>query len=140
MRKKILALTKFKFFRFMCVGVLNTMFGYGMYALFIFLGMHYTLAVLCSTFLGILFNFKTIGVLVFKNGDNRLIFRFFAVYGLIYAINVFCLKLLKLQGFQNMYINGLVLVIPLALLSFTLNKFFVFERGKNENICSKQRL
>ena len=116
------------FVKFLFVGALNTLFGYSMYALFIFLGLHYSLAVFCSTVLGILFNFKTIGVIVFKNSDNRLIFKFFGVYALIYVLNVSGLTLLKTLGSGNMYINGLILVIPLALLSFLLNKKFVFSK------------
>jgi putative flippase GtrA len=122
------------------VGVLNTAFGYSVYALFIFLGFHYTAAVLISTVLGVLFNFKTIGVLVFKNNNNRLIFRFFAVYALNYVLNVSFLKALKTAGSENMYINGLIIVLPLALLSFVLNKKFVFKRGPDENIGSQQCL
>ncbi|MCL2335252.1 MAG: GtrA family protein [Endomicrobia bacterium] len=129
-----------QFISFLFVGALNTVFGYSMYALFIFLGLKYPVAVLFSTILGVLFNFKTIGVLVFKNGDNRLILRFFAVYAIIYVLNVAGLALLKSAGSQNMYINGLILVLPLALLSFFLNKKFVFERGTNEDIGSQQRL
>jgi len=129
-----------QFINFLFVGALNTGFGYCAYALFIFTGLHYSIAVLFSTILGVLFNFKTIGVLVFKNGDNRLILRFFAVYAIIYLLNVSGLKLFKSLGSQNMYVNGLILVLPLAFLSFFLNKKFVFERGTNENIGSQQRL
>lgn len=134
MKEKILNKIDKKFIRFLFVGALNTVFGYSLYALFIFLGLHYTIAVLFSTILGILFNFKTIGVLVFKNNNNRLINRFFAVYAINYILNVSFLKIFKMAGMENMYINGLILVLPLALLSFILNKKFVFKRGSDENI------
>ncbi len=119
-----------KFIRFLFVGALNTLFGYSIYALFIFIGLHYSLAVFFSTILGILFNFKTIGILVFKNNDNSLIFRFFGVYAINYILNVSALTLLKFSGSDNMYINGLIVVFPLALLSFILNKKFVFVKRK----------
>lgn len=128
--KQFYAKTDKKFIRFLFVGALNTLFGYLVYALFIFLGLHYSLAVFCSTILGILFNFKTIGVIVFNNNNNRLIFRFFAVYGINYILNVAGLTLLKFMGSDNMYINGLFLVLPLALLSFLLNKKYVFLKRK----------
>ena len=60
-----------RFPQFVLVGILNTAFGYGCFALFIYLGLHYTIAVLLGTCLGILFNFKTLGHLVFKNKQNR---------------------------------------------------------------------
>lgn len=113
-------------FRFILVGILNTIFGYSLFAIFIFLNMHYSLAVFLSTLLGVLFNFKTIGKLVFDSHDNSLIFRFIFVYVLLYLINISCLWFFKISGFENMYINGFVLLIPLALISFILNKKFVF--------------
>ncbi len=111
--------------KFLLVGVLNTAFGYSLFALFIFLGVHYSLAVLLSTVLGILFNFKTIGRLVFRSHNNRLIFRFVATYGLTYLLNVVILRIL--DGLRvNMYIAGMLLLIPLALISFVLQKKYVF--------------
>jgi putative flippase GtrA len=134
MKEKILDKIDKRFIRFLFVGALNTAFGYSLYAVFIFLGLHYSIAVFFSTILGILFNFKTIGILVFKNGNNRLIHRFFAVYAVNYILNVSFLKIFKTAGMENMYINGLILVLPLAVLSFILNKKFVFKRGPDENI------
>ncbi len=116
--------------KFIIVGILNTAFGYSLFALFIFLNMHYSLAVFLSTVLGVLFNFKTIGKLVFDSHDNSSIFRFIAVYVLLYLINISCLWFFKISGFENMYINGFVLLIPLALISFILNKKFVFKGKK----------
>lgn len=115
-----------KFIKFILVGILNTAFGYSLFALFIFLNIHYSLAVFLSTVLGVLFNFKTIGKLVFDSHDNSLIFRFIAVYVLLYLINISCLWFFKISGFENMYINGVVLLTPLAVVSFVLNKKFVF--------------
>ena len=107
------------------VGGINTIFGYALFALFIFLGFHYAMASFLSTVLGVLFNFKTTGVLVFRNKDNRLLFRFFGVYSVVYVINVLMLKALGIAGF-DMYLAGALVIIPLAVLSFVLNKLFVF--------------
>jgi putative flippase GtrA len=114
-----------KFFRFILVGILNTLFGYLLYALFIFLKMHYAQAVLLATIIGALFNFKTIGALVFKNSDNRLIFRFLSVYLVTYLFNVVALKGFARIGF-NMYLAGLLVAFPAALISFVLQNFLVF--------------
>lgn len=119
-----------KVIKFLLVGILNTIFGYSLFALFIFLNIHYSLAVFLSTVLGVLFNFKTIGKLVFDSHDNSLIFRFIAVYVLLYLINISCLWFFKISGFENMYINGFVLLVPLALISFLLNKKYVFKGEK----------
>ena len=42
------------FFTYILVGILNTAVGYGLFALFISFGIHYSLAVLLSTLLGVL--------------------------------------------------------------------------------------
>lgn len=124
----MIAMIKRQAVKFLLVGILNTAFGYGLFALFIYLGLYYPFAVLFSTILGVLFNFKTIGKLVFGSSDNGLIFRFILVYIITYFLNIFFLWLFKWLGFDNMYINGFVLLIPLAAVSFLLNKFFVFRR------------
>jgi putative flippase GtrA len=111
--------------RFFLVSGLNTIFGYGMFVLLIAIGLHYSMAVFIGTLLGILFNFKTIGTLVFKKRNNRLIFKFFMVYGIIYLVNVGCLTLLKHFG-MNVYVAGALLLIPIGLIAFLLNKLFVF--------------
>ncbi len=116
-----------KFIKFLLVGVLNTIFGYGLFAFFIFLDIDYPIAVLLSTILGVMFNFKTIGKLVFDSHDNSLIFRFVLVYVVIYILNVSGLWALKNMSYENMYINGFVLLAPLAIISFVLNKKFVFK-------------
>ena len=116
-------------FRFLLVGGLNTAFGYGMFALFILLGVHYAVAAFLSTVLGILFNFKTTGTIVFKSHDNRLILRFFGVYGFMYVIGVANLKLFKELG-VHVLITAAVFTLPGAMLSFWLMRRFVFRESK----------
>jgi putative flippase GtrA len=116
---------KNKLIRFFIVSGINTIFGYGLFALLIFIGLYYPFALLISTISGILFNFKTIGALVFKNHNNRLIFKFFGVYGITYLCNLAGLALLK--SFEiNIYLAGAILIAPIGLLAFVLNKEFVF--------------
>jgi putative flippase GtrA len=120
-----------KFIKFLFVGGLNTLFGYGIFALLIYLGLHYALAAGLGTVLGILFNFKTTGVLVFKNHDNRLIFKFFGVYGITYIVNVLALSVFNFFQISN-YIAGAILILPMAVLSFILFKKYVFKEAGNE--------
>jgi putative flippase GtrA len=115
------------FIRFLLVGGINTLFGYGMFAFFLFLNLHYAIASLLSTIVGVLFNFKTTGRLVFQSNDNRLIVRFFAVYGMVYVLNVLLLKAFKWIGL-DLYLSGAILILPLAIVSYLLNKRFVFKK------------
>lgn len=112
---------------YMLVGVLNTAVGYSLFALFIFLGVHYSLAVLLSTILGVLFNFKSIGRIVFKNSDNRLIGRFISVYVVTYLLNIAGLRLMSSSG-MDMYLAGALLLLPMALISFFLHRTLVFSK------------
>lgn len=110
------------------MGVLNSIFGYGCFALLLYLGVHYALALFIATIVGVLFNFKTTGWLVFKSNDNRLVFRFASTYAIVYAVNVSSLKALSLVGI-DMYYGGAALIFPMAVLAYILNKRFVFKNG-----------
>lgn len=110
---------------FIGVGIINTLFGYCLYALFIFLGLHYSTAVFFATMLGVLFNFKTIGKFVFHKNDNRLIFKFVGVYTVVFCVNIIVIKVLLWYGMDE-YIAGFCALIPSAIVSFVLNKMFVY--------------
>lgn len=117
-----------RFVRFLIVGGINTAFGYGVYALLIFLKFHYAVAALLATILGVLFNFKTTGTIVFNSSDNSLLFKFIGVYTIIYVVNTGALKVFHSYD-VDMYLAGAVMLLPTAVLSFLLNKKFVFMKG-----------
>lgn len=123
--RTINTLHKNKLIRFFLVSGINTAFGYGLFAILISVGITYQVALLVSTIAGILFNFKTIGGLVFKNHNNILIFKFFTVYCITYLCNLGGLALFN--SFEiNIYLGAALLLIPIGLLTFMLNKLFVF--------------
>lgn len=117
------------FIKFILVGILNTLWGYFVYALLLYLGIHYSFAVIVATILGILFNFKTTGVLVFKNHNNTLLFKFLIVYAIICVLNLICLKIAEFNNF-NLYIAGFVVTCFMAILSFLMNKYWVFKKDE----------
>jgi len=124
--KKIVSfLSKNQFLLFILVGAINTIFGYSVFALFVYIGIHYVLAVFFATCIGVLFNFKTIGKVVFKNSENSRIFKFIMVYAVQYLINISLIKLFILFG-SNTYIAGAFSTFFCAILSYFLNKNFVF--------------
>lgn len=119
-----------QFVRFLAVGGLNVAFSYSVYSFLIFIGLHYSLAALFGTILSVLFNFKTTGLLVFKISDNSLLIKFFAVYGIIYLLNLACLYILIDLFGLSPYLAGGILILPLAIVSFLLNKKFVFKQTR----------
>lgn len=113
--------------KFLLVGGINTLFGYSVFALFIYLDFQYFLASFFSTMLSVLFNFKTIGSIVFQNKNNRLFFRFITVYLINYLLSVISLKFLLMNEI-NLYYAGAIITLPLAIVSFILNKVYVFSQ------------
>lgn len=118
-----------KFIRFLFVGLLNTLFGYTFFSLLIFLKLDYRLALFIATVFGVLFNFKTIGVFVFKKKNNKCIIRFVIVYSLTYLLNIFCLQITNYLGI-SLLVSQAFLLLPLAIISYFLNKKFVFKYRK----------
>lgn len=117
-----------QFIKFLFVGMLNTIFGYTIYAFFVFIGFGYILAPLFSTIAGIIFNFKTTGIIVFNSKKNSLFFKFFFVYVLSYILSVIFLKLFIICGVSNLYISGFIVTILMAFFNYTMNKHFVFNK------------
>lgn len=115
-----------QFFTFILVGMINTIFGYSIFTLFIYLHFHYSIAMLVATCLGILFNFQTTGVIVFKNQNKKLILQFIAVYATMYFLSLTLLNIIRWMGISNLYISGAIVTCITPLISFTLNKFYVF--------------
>ena len=75
--------------------------------------------------LGVLFNFKTTGRLVFASRDHTRFWRFILVYAVVYGVNVGSIRLLTLAGASVPVASGLTL-LPMAVLGFLLNRSFVF--------------
>lgn len=119
-----------QFVLFLIMGGINTLFYYGLYSLLIFMGLHYSAAVVIGTVCGVLFNFQTFGRVVFKNCQFRLLGRFIGVYTIVCSVNIVGLKLLEIAGLPNKYIAGAIMVLPCALLGYVLNKTFVFNQPK----------
>ena len=114
-----------RWLRFLVVGGINTGFGYGVYALLVYLGVNFAVSNLCSLVLGILFSFRTQGTLVFKNSKSGLFLRYVAMWTVLYLSNTLMIgSLIKLGA--NAYSAGALAIIPTAALSFFLQKHFVF--------------
>lgn len=112
--------------KFILVGSINTLVGVGLYCLFLYLGADYRLSVILSTCLGVLFNFKSIGLFVFKNSNNKLIYRFLGVYLVGYFVNIGLIRLFLTFSILNAYYAGIAATPIVAILSFFLQKKIVY--------------
>jgi len=116
------------FARFLVSGVINTAFGYSVFAFFIFIGCGDFTAPLFAEICGVIFNFNTIGGMVFGDRSRKLFWRFALVYLTIYIFQVSGLKIFAACGVENRYLSGFILLFPGAFLSYTLNKKLVFRK------------
>lgn len=115
-----------KFLKFLFVGCLNTLFGYCLYALLITIGLIANVALFFQYIIGVLWNFKTTGSIVFNNHNNRLLLKFVLSYVFTFLINSLLLNFLI--KYLNEYISQAILILPIAMLSFLIFKFWVFKK------------
>lgn len=108
-----------RFMRFVLVGLLNTAFGYSVYAAFIVLGVTPQIALLMQFVIGAIWNFFTHARLVFDSRGYRRLPIYLACYALVYAINAILLKLALLAGLGPLVAQALILPIT-VVLSFVL--------------------
>jgi len=118
-----------RFVRFLLIGGVNTAFGYGVYALALFLGAHYAAATTASTVLGVAFNFVTTGSVVFGGLRGASPLRFAGVYAVTWAAGVLGLRAAHALGI-DLYLAGFLLLLPCAALSFLLLRAFVFKEPR----------
>ena len=105
------------------------LFGYCAFAVLILVRIPYPVAAFFSTIASILFNFKSYGVVVFGSHDNRLIFRFFAVYAVCFLVGLVPLAWAKANGVPIRRVAA-ICALPMAALAFTLQRAFVFPPGR----------
>ena len=117
---------RYTFIRFVFIGVINTCFSYSVYATLLYCGLQYMVASLIALILGIIFSFKSQGKFVFYNNDNKIFFRFLAIWIIIYLFNILIIRFTMDIGL-NAYQAGALAIIPVTIFSYILQKFLVFK-------------
>jgi len=121
-----------KFITFILTGILNTFVGYLFYSCALFFTGNKPVSLAVDYILSIFFNFKTYSALVFNSNDNGRIFRFVAVYVLVYFMNVGILSLLCRIFSINGYIGqGISLMIVPFIMFFLMDAFVFHSREKS---------
>lgn len=114
-----------RIFRFLATGVLNTTVGYLLFAVLHFAGLGKFAAIVAATAIGALFNFLSIGSLVFRQRGLARLPVFLAVYAAQCAVNVAGMRGLTAAGLTP-YVAQLVLVPGLAAGTYVALRRFVF--------------
>lgn len=119
-----------KAIKFLGAGILNTVFGYGVYIALLYVGMPYWLALLTSTIMGVVFNYLSFGRLVFNRNESWPVFgRFVVAYALIYCVNAMLLSLLINYLLINPYM-GQITCIPICVaMSWIAMHYWVYKKN-----------
>lgn len=116
--------------RFAAAGVWNTGVSYGVYALAIFLGAPYYVAVFAANVAGAANNYLTFSVFVFgdrpKSGAARYLAGFVSVYVFAVAAVGVCVDILGIDP----YLGGFLPLPFVAAFSFAVNNWFVFREAR----------
>ena len=117
-----------KIIKFLSAGVLNTVFGYSVYAVLLFIKTPYLLALFVVTVAGIIFNYFSFGRLVFNGHGGWFVFgKFVIAYALIYGVNAAVLRVFTIDFLLSPYL-GQVICIPISvLLSWLLMNYWVYK-------------
>jgi putative flippase GtrA len=117
--------TASQFLAFLAVGILNTAFGYGVFAGLYLLGVSHRVAIVVATGAGVGFNYFTTGRLVFTGLGAWTFVRFVLTYAVICLVNILLVDAATARGISALsaQLFALLIVVP---LSFAGNKWFAF--------------
>jgi putative flippase GtrA len=118
-----------KIMKFITAGILNTIFGYTVFAVLMFVGNSYLIALFLSTVVGVIFNYFSFGHIVFNVHSGWLVFiKFVIAYAVIYGLNAVGLSVLISHFLVSPYVGQGICIGPNILLSWLLMNCWVFKR------------
>ena len=114
--------------KFLTAGLLNTIVGYSIYAIFIALSVPYLTALFLATIMGVFFNYFSFGRLVFKSKGSFIIFvKFVVTYGFVYFVNAIALNVLIMTFNVGAYVGQALCVPLIVFLSWVLMNYWVYK-------------
>ena len=113
-----------RLWRYYQAGIVNTAFGYGLYALFVALGLNMYLAQFVAHVLGMAFNYLTYSRHAFHDSDVSKS-RFVASYAVNYLLGLGALWATS-QVVASPYLAGLIAVGIVSLINYFILKHWVF--------------
>ncbi len=115
-----------RFKKFIAVGFLNTLIGFGLYSFFIFLNFKVEVSLSLSYLFGIIFNYFSTGIIVFQNVSFSPFLKFVLIYIFIYFLNLNILNFLIFNSL-NKYLSQLICMIFVVPLTYILLKKIVYK-------------
>lgn len=118
-----------RLWRYYQAGIVNTAFGFGLYAAFVALGLNMYLAQVVAHLLGMTFNYFTYSRHAFHDSDASKT-RFILSYAINYLIGLGALWSVS-RFIASPYLAGLIALIIVSLVNYLILKNWVFTvRGK----------
>jgi putative flippase GtrA len=115
-----------RLWRYYQAGIVNTLFGFGLYALLLSFGIWMYAAQLIAHVLGVVFNYFTYSRHAFA-GSQASKFRFVVSYGFNYLLGLGSLAAAA-QVIESPYIAGIVSILFVSLVNYFVLKNLVFTR------------
>jgi putative flippase GtrA len=114
--------------RFSSVGLLNTAVGYSIYAILVLWNVPYLGSLFMATIAGVIFNYFSIGRLVFKSKGGMFTFcKFIAAYGIGYLVNAVLLHIAIKNLLISPYVAQILCVPPTVMSSWILMNYWVYK-------------
>lgn len=112
--------------RFYQAGVVNTLFGFGLYALLVRAGLNMYAAQIVAHVAGVMFNYLTYSRHVFRDSGPAKT-RFAASYTVNYLLSVAALALVSI-GVRSPYLAGAIATVAVSVVNYFALKHLVFTR------------
>lgn len=118
--------------RFGAAGVWNTCFSYAVYALCIYLGAAYPLAILASNIAAVVNNYFSFRFFVFGDRPKAAVSRYLAGFAANYCFALAVLAFfVEVAGIDNKYAAAIVALPFMVAASFAINNWYVFRAKGN---------
>jgi putative flippase GtrA len=111
--------------RYYGVGVINTAFGFGLYALLVFVGLNLYVAQITAHVTGATFNYFTYSRHVFHKDSERRPLAFVGAYAVNYVVGLALLAVAH-QFVRSPYLAGFLALLVGTALNFLVLRRFVF--------------
>ncbi|WP_295631765.1 GtrA family protein [Novosphingobium sp.] len=117
--------------RFLKVGVLNTLFGYALYATLVAIGLQMFVAQIVGTVIAVAFNYFTYSRHVFHAAPTSRM-RFVLSYALNYLVSLAALAVAAIVV-PSPYLAGLLATLVTAAINFVVLRRFVFAASPDQS-------
>jgi putative flippase GtrA len=115
-----------RLWRYYQAGIVNTLFGYGLFALFVKLGVNMYVAQICAHVLGAAFNYYSYSRHVFHDSEASKP-RFILSYAFNYLLGLASLATASLV-IHSPYIAGIISIVFVSLVNYLVLKNLVFSQ------------